>query len=787
MADMMFCIRYRYTLTSDNILQVSYSEFLYLSRLMAVPLSTIYEGDFTLRQGSDVTQFGWGDMNINRNCTIYGTTESTNSTTGALVVYGGLGLQGTANLQSHLNVLYGLTNLAETHINTDNGATLISGAQGVDVQVGSNIILQSTGGNVNVHGLSVTVQADSSSDDAIQILPQHTNGGILLATKSAGKIALTSGSGGFSTVTSSGTLDLISNNASSSWTVNTVSSGQNLVLDVAGATDSTLALQSSGIASAISLTSTNTAGNITISNALGLGSGSISALAGSGGFHVNTNTGGNVNIVSNGGGVSVVSTTNGPNQDVLIKVTGTSGSSVRTLSDGDVIVQTSHSVGNINIENTIGSFGGISLYSGTLGIALTTQTGGSITANAYSATSLYTNTTLHDNQDLVVSVTGGTDSKVVIESDGVSQQAVLIRTTTNTGGILLDAQGSLSLQSVNAVRIGTTATVPVYIGTPSSVTTIQGDLNVKGVTTQVDSTIVTVSDNIIIVNNTPLGISDGGLGIKRYQNANDSGSGEVVAGTSQEVGLVGTLGNTLTTVNLGVAANGTIDYYNGWWIKITGGTGAGQVRRIADYDETTQIATIVSSADQVSTPVIPVEGMDFATIPDATSTYALYHCYYTYCIWDESEDEFAFVCNPNAPSEQVAQSDYANLHVNNLTASDVTATTINNVPADISIQVTLTNNSSAPVTLVDFPSTYGVYSLMVRPTSTSTRTHAMFNIARSNNAGVTGIAHRILSVRGSNNEQLDIQWPADAKPQILYRAPPGVSGTTDYTIRIQSV
>lgn len=57
----------------------------------------------------------------------------------------------------------------------------------------------------------------------------------------------------------------------------------------------------------------------------------------------------------------------------------------------------------------------------------------------------------------------------------------------------------------------------------------------------------------------------------------------------------------------GRAASGDHDYYNQVFIVLTGGTGAGQRRRIADYDGDTKIAT-------VSTP--------WSVTPDSTSQYA---------------------------------------------------------------------------------------------------------------------------------------------------------------------
>jgi hypothetical protein len=769
---------------------------------MSTPLSTIYEGDFTLRQGSDVSQFGWGDMSINRILTVHGTQDSINSTTGSLIVHGGFGLAKDANLQSDLNVIYGITNLAETFINTNNGGTQVSGSNSVIISVGAASQFTSTNGNLTLSSTTqkVLVQGGLNGDSAVTINATSSNGGVeLLSGSGNGKIALTSGAGGIIGYTSSGNINLTANNASGSLTVNSLSASQNLDLTLAGSTDSQLLLQSSGInttLSALKINTTNTSGNIQISNADGLGSGSITTLTGSGGYTLSTNTSGPISFTSNSATTQFIVDSSSANQNLNLDLDGNTDSQISISSSGinttrtALLLQTTNTAGNIAINQIADSEGSISLYSGSNGINLTTQTGGSITQNAYSATSLYTNTTLSDNQHLTVSVTGSTNSKVIIDSDGTGTEAVTIRTSTNTGGILISSLGQLSMQSANTnlgVKIATTTSnVPVFIGTTNSVTTINGDLIVKGTTTEVESEVVTVTDNIIIVNNAPVGISDGGIGIKRYQYSNNTSAGEVVSGTGDETGTA-TSGNTATTINLGTTASAIPNYYSGWWIKLTGGTGAGQVRRINTYDQTTQIATIYSSTDHSANPTTPIEGLDFLTIPDDTTTYSLYQCYYVFSIWDESNNEFAFTCSPNSPADQVSISEYANLHINNMVANNITAQTINNVPADTIINVTLVNNSTTPVTMTDFPAIYGVFNVMIRPTSTTTRTHAIFNIARVNDSLITGISHRILSIRGSNNEQLDIQWPANQKPQLLYRPAPGTGGTTEYTLRITTV
>lgn len=74
-----------------------------------------------------------------------------------------------------------------------------------------------------------------------------------------------------------------------------------------------------------------------------------------------------------------------------------------------------------------------------------------------------------------------------------------------------------------------------------------------------------------------------------------------VTGTAQA-------GGTTTTIKLAAAASAVDNFYNGYPIAITAGTGNGQSGIIIDYDGTSKIATVVSAT---------------WVAPDATSTYSI--------------------------------------------------------------------------------------------------------------------------------------------------------------------
>lgn len=762
-------------------------------------LGPLFEGDFNIGPSTDHDQFGYGDLSVHRNVIIHGDINSTGSPSeGSLLLSGGALINKNVHIKGQLNVLYDTTNLTETHINTDNGATTITGGNGLHVSVGDESYIISTGGHLTMESNSkkLNLFAGYNGAGAIDIHSKHIQGGIRLLTETNGKVDIITGNGGIIGVTSSGNIAMTANNESASFNVNSSTGNQNLSISLNGLTDSSLVIESSGINTtkrAMSILTTNTHGKMRISNVNGSGSGNIEILTGSGGYYVITNTGGNISQLSQGAGSSYNVSSNGVNQNLDIILAGETASGIYIKSEGitDAInIETTNTAGNIVIRNKTGSVGGVSIYSGISGF-LCSATGGPISITSYGGVSNYKNVTNANDQDLHISVEGDTKSKLKLSSTGKNSDAILLETTTNTGGILINSRGEIGIQSETAINIGTSnENVPITLGTNTSVTTILGDLYVRGNTSSVDLQVVKVDDNILTFNNAPYGISDGGFAIKRYQPANDTAQGVVVTDTAVVTGNIRNIENTSTTTTLATNASSVDDYYKGWWIKITGGQGVGQVRKVKSYNSYDKILTIYSSYDQVNelgNPQ-PVEGLDFNTTLDSSSQYALYPCHYVMNIWDESAKEFAFICSSTNPADsQPVISHYSNLHINNLTSNAITTAYINNSPADITTTVTLGDNGTVPVEITDLPEKYGMYMVFVKPATNNLRTHAIFTIGRLNDQNYTGQSNRIFSIKGTQGEQVGIQWRANEKPELMYRTPPRVDGSTDYKLRITSL
>lgn len=766
---------------------------------MSFPLATIFYGDVTIQQGSDTSQFGMGDLNVYRNAIINGTVNSTSPQNGSLYVVGGVGINKTLFIGENLNVLQGITNLTETHINTNTSRTTITGGNGLLVNVvGDTEIVTSglTSGNLLFQSTNNKLQLYSGNNNtgntpAIHIRSSHNQGNVLIEGGSqSGNITIATGDGGLTAGTTNGHLQLQSNNAEM-----TIRSDLNMNILKRGNTNTGILIDSFGTNEAITMTTRDPNGNIIIANAFdqfntkGLGSGSINFLTGSNGFNVTTNTGGVVNLTSQAGGGIFKVESSGNNQNLEFILNGETNSSIELRSYGkqDAIqMNVLSTTGNIKMTQPITSDGGVIIQTGKGGFTSTTGTGGSTQIITNGASSLIQNKTTSDGQHLRINTIGGTDSKVIIETDNTSNNAIIIN--ASSGSVYISGGSNVNIESNSKIEIGVNNVIPVSIGTNTSTTTINGNLIVQGTTTTVNSETLTVVDNIIVVNSGPTVTADGGIAIHRFQYANNTNDGDVVSDSPEEANIVvGVSGNSATTVYLQGLQTKPDDHYKDWWLKIVSGTGQNQVRKIKSYNGTTKIATIYGDADEINTGPYII-GSDFLTTPDSTSKCNLYPCEYVMNIWDESAKEFAFVCSSSVSTTGTLIAHYADLHVNDFIANDIHVNTVNNSSADRAITLELNNNSTSPVNIIGFSNDtntpHGVYTVMVSPEDPLKPTaHGIFMIGRSV-MNLPGSVVRIISVKGSNDEQIDMIWPAGQVPQLLYRQAPNTGNTTRFKLKI---
>lgn len=127
-------------------------------------------------------------------------------------------------------------------------------------------------------------------------------------------------------------------------------------------------------------------------------------------------------------------------------------------------------------------------------------------------------------------------------------------------------------------------------------TVLNGDLTIRGTTTTVISNNAVIGDNVLVLNSGPSGSKDSGIIIQRYQIDNNSGTGDAVNDTiyiTTTLPLQGSV--TSTQIKFDSSLNASDNYYNGWWIKIASGFSNNQVRKIVAYNGSQRLATLSSS------------------------------------------------------------------------------------------------------------------------------------------------------------------------------------------------
>jgi hypothetical protein len=786
-------------------------------------LATLFHGDVTVEIGSDTSLYGLGSFSAyNTGYFGYGSpVQSTNTASGSIVSYGGLGVYQDVNIGGQITV-NSTSNLQTTFIDTTLGSIglNVSGANLVNIAVVASVSIYSSAETVSISsdsaGLTLlnsgkaTLTSDQNSSTAIDIINSDSGGGVRMLSGSSSGLEIIAGSGGIIGTASTGNVSLTANSGNAILQVNSTSSGHDVLISQTGSFDSGVKIISAGTnasVKAIELSATNSSGDVYIHNNL-TGTGSTSLYTGSGGLSATTFTGGSIALTSNAANSSyIVNSTGGSGQSLTVSVQGAELANNQLLlqSNGTnttqaILIQTSSTTGGILINQPALSTGAVIIHSGSGGLTADTNIGGSINLTSNGATSTYTNATTGDGQDLHISVTGSNDASVIISSTGTGLDAISLN--TSVGGLLVNSNGAISINTTDTstgIEVGTYITgVPIGLGTINSTTTVYGNLDVRGTTTTLESTIVQIVDNIIQINNGPSGTADGGVAVKRYQPANNTSSGDVVNDTPTFTGVSDATG-TSTTIKL-TGGSSTVGEYNGWWVLITSGTGSGQVRRIKSYNgSSTKIATIYDTSDQtgaLDSPT-PIEGLTFLTIPDNTSAFSLFPCHWVISMYDESEKEWALVCSPFVTAiSNPSIAEYVDLHIKNLIADNITVNTINNSTSDQIRTFTLDNTNTTPVELdasnltpaTQVFSTFGIHIILVQPsTATNTFCWGLFMIG-SRGASVNGTTTRMISVKGSLNQQLNMAWNTLEKPTIFYQpAPTGGTGTTDFKMKIISL
>jgi len=551
--------------------------------------------------------------------TFNATTPSTNSTTGGLKLAGGIAI----------------SNIIDA-VSTTNGGTFTSaggGAFAKTLYVGGNIITNDITGTL----LTPAQPNITSVGTLTSLVLSGTISGI--TTLTATTVNVTSIGGTLTTpaqpnVTSVGTL--------TSLTLSGTISG----ITTLSATDingTLLTVAQPNITSVGILTSVTSSGIIDSSLTTNSTNSTTGAVTLAGGLSISNITDAtdstNGGTFTSAGGGSFAKTLYVGGNIITNNITGT----LQTAAQPNIT-----SVGTLTSLVLSGTISGVTTLTGTtlnattLGGTLSTAAQPNITSVG-TLTSLVLSGTISGVTTLTATDINGTLLTVAqpnvtsvgiltnLTTSGIIDSTLTTVATNSTTGSLKLAGGiaiSNTTEAVSEFNGGTFTSAgggafakSLYVGLDM---TVGGDLNVLGTTTTVNSTTIEMDDNTLLLNNGPSGTGyDSGIQIKRHQNDNALGTGDIVSDTLAETYALSAAAST--TITLPAGGNAADDYYNNWWIKITDGSAIDQVRQITDYNGTTKVATI---------------GTAFDTIPSASDNVNLYDKVYTAIVWNESNQRF---------------------------------------------------------------------------------------------------------------------------------------------------
>lgn len=440
---------------------------------------------------------------------------------------------------------------------------------------------------------------------------------------------------------------------------------------------------------------------------------------------------------------------------------------------------------------------------------ITNVVNGAFTLTGTNALSTIQQTSNGNGQDLVIGLVNGTSSagtsKLSLKSSGTSSNAIFLNTTSTGGGINVTAAGQVSIDAAdltNGINIGCNSNnIPINIGVLSSSapTTINTDLIINGKFkalgsyTEIASTQQIARDRFAVYNGYPALSGDTGLLFQRYQSFTSTADDVV----SDAPNATGTVNGTCSTSTIVLAANSSAvdNFYQGYFVVLTNGTGKNQIAKIKSYIGATQVATLAGPAD---TP----PGQFWTTVPDTTTTYALYGHGYMGISYIESTDTFALTYSAidlGATNTSLRVTGYVPLLVKSLSATNGVMTdtvtgysgnnvnvaginhnngaltnvsSINGAPPPVYYPVTITVTNGVPTTAVLTGSGLTGSNILVICGTYTNAACGTFVLCR----GVSTITASPVTLASSaggptqSRENLLVSWPANGQITVSLRA-----------------
>ena len=380
--------------------------------------------------------------------------------TGAIDIQGSgavtLEADGTAlNLTASTGLIAMTSATTTTIVSGGNMSTAVTGTSNLDAS-GAITIDSSTStigiGNDAVNQ-NITI-GTGGSRPLIQVGNSITTTASLQANAIAGDFNF--GSGGFILDTADGgavSIDAIG--APSNFTLTSNAAADDLTIALAGATDSSLILSSTGTSAADAIIITASAGgldmNVNNNKTENVGGTSTTTVTGNLTEDFNANRDTNVagtetcvivgtSTITRTGATTVTQTGDETYTNTGNKTTNVNGTTGYTLDVANVInMNAAKSAAASIVIHASGAAGGIDIDAGSNGVAIDTLDGGAVSIDAIGAPSNLSLQATADADDLTISVTGTKDASLILSSTGTNT-ADAIQITASAGGIAITAQ-----------------------------------------------------------------------------------------------------------------------------------------------------------------------------------------------------------------------------------------------------------------------------------------------------------------------------------------------------------
>jgi hypothetical protein len=531
---------------------------------MSDPKMTHIQGDLNISPGLDSSQ-GFGSLYVSGASSVFDVQGETfldkaniDTTDGAFAVTGtnkitisptgGSGnVEVTGSANSYFKTSSGTLDveaIAGALTLTGNSASLISDTTTVSVTGATGITLASTANNITVNASSnfdvnassaITMDANAASNFTV------TGGGNITIDSTAGRTIIDGGS------TASNSVTIVASAAAGGIDIDAGTAGIDIL-----ATDGPFSIDAQNVASNISLATNSNAQDLTISltgvsdssiviDSSGTGSDAIkiSALSGTGGIDINSGTSGIIADTTGSISLDATAASNFTTTGAFDLTVSSTGGSV-VINSGEAAVDA------VKIL-TSNAAGGLDVDAGTGGITIDTTAGFSIDSATAS------NITLTGTNDLTVNNTGGS---LILQSNEAAIDAVRIFGSnatggvdidSGTGGITIDSQGGISIDSV-----GVASNFSVATGGAAQDLTI-------GLTGNTDSSIIISSTGTSTTDAIKLNATAGGMDLDAAGQINidttDTVNGIFIATNTSNVPVtIGTAASTTTIAgNLVVA------------------------------------------------------------------------------------------------------------------------------------------------------------------------------------------------------------------------------------------